>query len=1005
MAERSVVVRLRAEVSDFKRAMAEAAQAADKIPESTRRADTALGQMVQSAQYNREAWDRTGRTMATFGTLTVGGLALAGKAAVDWESQWTGVTKTVSGSSIQLEALQEQLRQMARELPATHEEIAAVAEAAGQLGIKTENIAAFTRTMIDLGETTNLTAQDAATGLARFANVMGTAQTDFDRLGSVIVGLGNNYATTESEILDMAQRLASASRVVGLSEADTLGLAAAMSSVGIEAEAGGSAVSRVMIKISQAVDDGGDNLDQFAQVAGMSSAQFADQWANDPVAALLAVVQGLSKMTETGQGTFGMLQELGLNDIRVTNALLSMSNATELTTAAVAQASDEWERNNALAAEAAKRYDTAQAKIEIARNSIVDAAISLGETFLPAVASAAQGVADFAGWLAQLPEPVQQVAGQMGGLVGTVALLGGAFLTITPRLLELRTAYRQLRSDNAALASGLTRVAKVAGLAAVAATVLQIADAAQQAKVNAAELANSMQGLADGATTVSDVFDRLPEGTWGNVLDPNDVDAMAHELEYLTRVQNNSAEASRLWLNDLIGTDSGARTLSNSIHEIGRNLGDLTGTNLTEAQRQFNALNQAFGGTEESAGNLLHIMPGYRDALLATATAAGMTLDDTSLLALATGNLTLAQDAAASSTSDVADATAAANDQLDAAIQLTQEWRDAVSQADASFVDLAGAYQGVIDKNTEIAQAAADATDSMSDSWEDFYDGQTVSAEDYIAQLQAQVDAQAAWEQNLLDISGRVRDGMTGDMRTAAEQMIDELLNLGPDGAAQVQLLHDMTDEQFAKVVELWSQKGTDAVAEFTSQVESYRNPVIPVEADTTPADRTVQAWIQTRRIASIEMRATLPDLNGSASGSGRPGLAEGGEVPGPYIGPTADNVLIRANPKEWVHSVAAVDFWGTGFMDSVNRRDLASVVRSLPGRASGGQVGYAPAPGYMTVVGGSFSSGSAPSLAGLEIVGTLDTPWGPAQMRGMVREEIASAQRSRTSASARGVA
>src|SRR5690606_16594977 len=135
-------------------------------------------------------------------TIMAGAITLAFgasvKAAVDWETAFAGVLKTVDGSPEQLARLEQGLRDMARELPASHAEIAAVAEAAGQLGIKVEDVEQFTRTMIDLGETTNLSADQAATALARFMNIMGTSTSEVDRLGSTIVELGNNAATTEA---------------------------------------------------------------------------------------------------------------------------------------------------------------------------------------------------------------------------------------------------------------------------------------------------------------------------------------------------------------------------------------------------------------------------------------------------------------------------------------------------------------------------------------------------------------------------------------------------------------------------------------------------------------------------------------------------------------------------------------------------------------------------------------------------------------------------------------
>src|SRR5690606_32494490 len=215
-------------------------------------------------------------------------------------------------------------------LPASHEQIAAVAEAAGQLGIAREDVAEFTKTAIALGETTNLSAEEAATAIARLANVMGSAISDVDRYGSTIVDLGNKSATTESEIIEMAQRIAGAGNQIGMAESDVLGLSAALSSVGINAEAGGSSISTAMIKIATAVNDGGDALDGFAEVAGMSSAQFAKLFKEDAAEALTLFVEGLNRMQQSGEDVFAVLRDLGLSEIRTRDAMLRLAGAGDL---------------------------------------------------------------------------------------------------------------------------------------------------------------------------------------------------------------------------------------------------------------------------------------------------------------------------------------------------------------------------------------------------------------------------------------------------------------------------------------------------------------------------------------------------------------------------------------------------------------------------------------------------------------------------------------------------
>jgi TP901 family phage tail tape measure protein len=234
------------------------------------------------------------------------------KAAVDWESAWAGVTKTTDGTTSEMAALEDGLRDLAKELPATHGEIAAVAEAAGALGIQREAIEGFTKTMIDLGETTDLTADQAATSFARIANVMGTSQSDFDRMGSTIVALGNNGASTESEIAELAQRLSAAGAIADLSEADVFAFAETLSAVGVEAEAGGTALSKVFTSIRDAVLDGSDKLDVFAETAGMSVDEFSTAFREDAAGAITSFIEGLGGISSAGQSTTAVFKELEL---------------------------------------------------------------------------------------------------------------------------------------------------------------------------------------------------------------------------------------------------------------------------------------------------------------------------------------------------------------------------------------------------------------------------------------------------------------------------------------------------------------------------------------------------------------------------------------------------------------------------------------------------------------------------------------------------------------------
>lgn len=384
-----------------------------------------------------EGLQRFGKYATTLGdTLTkrvslplMAGVTLATKAASDWESSFAGVMKTndevidSNGNIVySYKDLEDGLREMAKELPATHSEIAEVAEAAGQLGIEAESVTSFTRTMIDMGESTNLSAESAASSLARLANITGMSQNDFDRLGSAIVGLGNNFATTEAEITDMALRLAGTGNQIGMTEADILGLAAAMSSVGINAEAGGTAMSTVLKKMQNAVADGSDDLIGFAKVARMSASEFADAFEKDPARALQAFVEGLELSSSEGENLNAVLGDLGIKGIREADTLLRLAGNSALLGDALDLSATSWDENTALAEEAGLRYQTLESQLGMLRNEAVDVAIEFGGPFVEALREGLEAakpligaVADLAGAFADADPKTQQAIVKMVG--------------------------------------------------------------------------------------------------------------------------------------------------------------------------------------------------------------------------------------------------------------------------------------------------------------------------------------------------------------------------------------------------------------------------------------------------------------------------------------------------------------------------------------------------------------------------------------------------------------
>ena len=505
---------------------------------------------AQNLQNTGKRWKEVGEGIDTVTkplqyaatALAAGGVASA-KFAIDFENNFANVKKTVDGTPEQLEKIRQEIIDMTTvginghsAIPETTAELTELAAAGGQLGIKTENISKFTETMAMLGTATNLYGEEGAATLAKFANVTKMDQENFDRLGSSIVDLGNNFATTESDIANMSMRLAGAGTQIGLSQADILGIATALSSVGIEAEMGGSAFSKAMIAMQMATTNGytqvndvmnktgmslrdlqllsannskdfksladglgytstelnsmissGVQLENFAKITGKTTEEFKNLFDSSPAEAIDAFIKGLQNADGAGENAIGMLQDMGFTEVRLRDSLLRLANSEAGITEAVTRSNTAWNENIALQNEFNAKNETTASQLSVTKNNIVEAARSIGETMLPSIKDASTTVANFAKGLSQMSDGQKKVVVNTGatvialgalskGTAGAIKGVGG----IVEAVGNLKKAF-SAGGALAKFAPTLASIGSVAGPAALA--VAGIATAAIGGKV------------------------------------------------------------------------------------------------------------------------------------------------------------------------------------------------------------------------------------------------------------------------------------------------------------------------------------------------------------------------------------------------------------------------------------------------------------------------------------------------------------------------------------------
>lgn len=464
-----------------------------------------------------------GRTLTTVMTTPILGLgATAVKASIGFESSFASVRKTVDATEAEFDQLAATSKRMSTEVAAGTDEINEVMAAGGQLGVATEHLSDFTRVMIDLGNSCeDLSADEAATTIAQFANIMGTSQSQFSNIGSTLVDLGNNFATTEKPIMEMAHRMAGAGKQVGLTEAQVLGFAAALSSVGIEAQMGGSAFSKALVKMEVTSATGGEALEDFGKVAGMTAQQFKTLWDNDPAAAFQAFIVGLSKLDDEGESAIKTLSDIGINEIRLRDTLLRATNATELFSRAQNMANAAWEENTALTNEAGKRYGTTASKLTNLKNKALLFGQQIGDDLNPTIQSLIEGADNLLSKFLQMDEAQRKQIIQYAAIaaaIGPVLLLFGK---VTKGIGSISTGIGKFATAVGKAGGGIKGFLSVLGsspavwLAVAAATIyatVAIADYVSGAK-QAREALKGMQETADKwKSTAAETFYENSEG-------------------------------------------------------------------------------------------------------------------------------------------------------------------------------------------------------------------------------------------------------------------------------------------------------------------------------------------------------------------------------------------------------------------------------------------------------------------------------------------------------------
>lgn len=524
---RRMVARLVGDTTSFTQSMKQAQSVATKTAANittklrsiTKKTAQLLDNFSQKLQVMGQSLSMLGSSLSLLSAGIVGFGALAVKAGSDFEEGFAGVQKTVEASQEELIALRQGFKDLAEETPIAVEELLRIGELAGQLGISNNRILSFTDSIAKIGITTNLTTEEAALSFAQFSNVVGLPQEKISNLASSVVDLGNNFATTENDIVQMMNRLSENAVLAGLNSQEIVGLSAALTSVGVQAEMGGTAITRLFKDVTTAVASGGKELEEFANVAGTSTEEFQQTFRESAVDGLGLLLRGLNKLDKESRVL--ALEKMGFDGARLSSVFVKMAGAIDKVDGAISTANKAFKESTALNKEAEVRFKTFGSALILVKNNLKLLGDEVFQAVKPALKSLISQIRTVISWFRDLsPEAKKAIvvfAGMLALIGPVVAVMGLAVIALgsmVGALSTLASVFSLVLSPVGLFIAGVTALGVAISGLLLAISGLSFEEVFESGKETFNNLLNNVKGfISNFEANMKILFDWL-KGQW-----------------------------------------------------------------------------------------------------------------------------------------------------------------------------------------------------------------------------------------------------------------------------------------------------------------------------------------------------------------------------------------------------------------------------------------------------------------------------------------------------------
>lgn len=365
----------------------------------------------------------------------VGGLTLAAKAAIDFESAMADVNKTASleKGSKEADAMAASILNLSKELPIAASGLAEIAAAGGQMGVKNGELENFVRTVSTMSVAFDMSAGQAGTAISKMMSLYGVGLDGAVEMGDSINQLSNTSRASAAEIVNVMTRVGGIASGFGLVKEEAAALSAAFIVAGGTSETAGTAINGILQTLQTASSEG-EKFQRGLESIGLTGEEMEQQIRESPIAAIQMLLNKMNELDPTKRAAaikdmFGKGGDTAL--------LAKLVGDPAILDKALASATDLEVKTGSMQREYESRAATTANQLQQLRNHVTALGITVGTSLLPHINSLAKAmipmVEKTAAWVSANPDLTQtliQVAGALAIIGPILVAVGSAFSAI-----------------------------------------------------------------------------------------------------------------------------------------------------------------------------------------------------------------------------------------------------------------------------------------------------------------------------------------------------------------------------------------------------------------------------------------------------------------------------------------------------------------------------------------------------------------------------------------------